>query len=243
VSRESTQDLVRDLSAGRLSRRDFMRRATALGLSAGAAASLLEAAVGPVPTYAAPAHAGTLKGQLVIALNSNIPSTARDALTKAYNARQPGVKLVWDNKNYNGPADYQTFLGTQLAAGNVKLDIVSGNYDATFRDYVNFDEYRKTINPYTGHTWDQDLNWDFFRGVNSLDQRIMLATQAVHINWFYNKDLFAKAKVDPPQNWSQFVDVCAKLASAGITPVASNYDYMVPQWFAEVYFDQYHIGT
>ena len=54
--------------------------------------------------------------------------------------------------------------------------------------------------------------------------------------------MFAQAKVEPPTNWSEFVHVCAQLQKVGLTPVVSNYDYMVPQWFAEIYFDQYHIN-
>ncbi|WP_328911768.1 MULTISPECIES: extracellular solute-binding protein [unclassified Streptomyces] len=36
---------------------------------------------------------------------------------------------------------------------------------------------------------------------------------------FYNKSLFTKAGVRPPTTWSQFLDVSAKLKSAGITPL------------------------
>lgn len=233
MAHDTKQELVQSLIDGRISRWEFLSRAIALGLSVSAVASLLMESAGS-------AEAASMKGQLVISTIQNPPKAARDALTRVYKAKQPGVSIVWDTKNTD-PAQYTSFLGTQLAAGHIRPDIVSGNYQATFRGYVNLDMYRKTTNPYTHHTWDQDVNWDFFRGTNTQGQRIMLATQAVHINWFYNKDLFAKAKVEPPRTWSQFTDVCAKLQKAGITPVASNYDYMVPQWFAEVYFDQYHI--
>lgn len=37
---------------------------------------------------------------------------------------------------------------------------------------------------------------------------------------FFNKTLFAKAKIaGPPKTWSEFVAVCAKLKAAGITPI------------------------
>jgi ABC-type glycerol-3-phosphate transport system substrate-binding protein len=36
---------------------------------------------------------------------------------------------------------------------------------------------------------------------------------------FYNKALFAKAGVQPPKTWADFVAVCAKLKAAGITPI------------------------
>ena len=236
---DTTHELVQSLRAGRISRWEFLTRALALGLSASTISSLLAAPDGLVE--AASSSVTKFKGQVVIATIQNPPAAAKTALTHAYKAHQPNVNVVWDTRHFNGPADYTSWLGTQLAAGHIRPDIVSGNYQPNFRGYVNLDEYRATINPYTHRPWDQDLNWDFFRGTNAKGERIMLATQAVHINWFYNKDLFAKAKVAPPTTWDEFVDVCAKLHKAGITPVVSNYDYMVPQWFAEVYFDQYHI--
>ena len=180
-------------------------------------------------------------GKIVIGINSDPPDPVKQAIVTAYRQRQPKVDVVWDTRDFGGPANYVSWLGTQLAAGNIQLDVVAGNYVPTFKGYINLDEFRGSTNPYTGHAWGQDLNWDFYRGVNALSQRIMLATQAVHINWFYNKDLFDKAGVQPPKNWDEFEAVCGKLKSAGITPIASNFDYMVPQWFAEVYFDQYHV--
>lgn len=195
------------------------------------------------PNTGATGKAGTAKltGQVVVAINSNPPAAAKQALTKAYNAKQPGVKIVWQTKDFGDPTNYTSYLGTQLAANAIKLDVVSGNYQPTFGNYVNFDEQRANRNPYTGNPWDSDLDFDFFRQTNAAGELIMLATQSVHIMWFYNKDLFAKAGVSVPTTWPQFVDACAKLKAAGITPVSANYTYEMPQWMAEIYFDQYHV--
>ena len=41
----------------------------------------------------------------------------------------------------------------------------------------------------------------------------------------YNKDLFAKAGLDPektPSNWTEFMDICQTLLDAGIIPIASD---------------------
>jgi ABC-type glycerol-3-phosphate transport system substrate-binding protein len=208
-----------------------------IGTGAGLTAGL---AFGPGRHISRAAAQGTqLEGSLVIAISADPPEEAQQALTAAYNEQQPGVELTWEIQEWE-PADYTAYLGTQLAAGDTSLDIVSGNYLASFRGYANLDQYRGTTNPYTGNRWDQDLNFDFLREVNALGERIMVATQSVHINWFYNKDLFAQAGVEPPTTWAQFAEVCAALQGAGITPIAGNFDYQIPQWFAEVYFDQYH---
>ena len=40
---------------------------------------------------------------------------------------------------------------------------------------------------------------------------------------FYNKDLFAQAGIESvPTTWAEFVDVCAKLKAAGITPLTTD---------------------
>ncbi len=36
---------------------------------------------------------------------------------------------------------------------------------------------------------------------------------------FYNTEMFEKAGVEVPTNWTEFLDVCAKLKDAGITPI------------------------
>lgn len=183
----------------------------------------------------------TLSGKVVIGINSNPEDSVKKALTAAYKARQPNVELVWETALR--PADeYVSWLGTQLASEPIALDVVAGNYVATYRGYVNMDQYRGTTNPYSGQIWDADLNWDFFRGTNATGSRIMLPTRSVHINWFYNEALFAKAGVvAPPKTWAEFVSVSEKLDAAGITPVGINFIWQLPQWFSEIYFDQYHI--
>ena len=48
---------------------------------------------------------------------------------------------------------------------------------------------------------------------------------------FYNKDLFAQAGIETvPATWAEFVDVCAKLQAAGITPLTTD-DAYTPQQF------------
>lgn len=218
----------------RLSRRQV------IGGSAALAGSLAMSGFGAGKRISPAAAQGQqLQGSLVLAPSANIPEAAQKALTDAYKAQQPGVELTWEVQEWQ-PDDYTAYLGTQLSAGDSRLDIVSGNYLASYRGYLNLDQYRQATNPYTGNPWDQDLDWDFYRAVSATGERIMLATRSVHINWFYNKDLFIKAEVKPPTTWAEFVDVCAKLKDSGVTPIVGNFDYQIPQWFAEVYFDQYH---
>ncbi|GCE29502.1 hypothetical protein KDA_49860 [Dictyobacter alpinus] len=218
------------------SRREFLEL-----LGAGTAVSMLASCEGANKPTTQLKTSNELSGQLVVSIvGNNIDKNTQQALTNAYRQHRPNVQVIWEIPNATG-ADYPTWLGTQLASGSIRPDIVSGNYVPTFRNYVNFDAYRKMTNPLTHSSWDQTLNWDFFIQRNGQGARIMLPTRSVHIMWFYNKDLFARANVMPPTNWSEFVAVCAKLKGAGITPLSINFSYQLPQWVTEIYFDQYHI--
>lgn len=187
------------------------------------------------------APAQTLSGRVVIGTSANPDDPVKEALTRAYQERQPDVEIAWDTAE-RPPDEYTSWLGTQLAADDIAVDIVSGNYASTYRGYVNLEAYRGTTNPYTEQIWDADLNWNLIRALDPAGNRIMLPTRAVHINWFYNQDLFDQAGVAAtPTTWTEFTDVCTQLNEAGITPIAINYVWQLPQWFAEVYFDQYHV--
>jgi hypothetical protein len=177
---------------------------------------------------------------VVVATNNNPTDEVKAALTQAYQERQPDVEIAWDTADRGG--EYASWLGTQLAADDIAVDIVAGNYQSTYRGYVNLDMYRGTTNPYSEQIWDADLNWELIRALDPAGNRIMLPTRAVHINWFYNQDLFDAAGVTaPPATWAEFIDVCAQLQESGVTPVGINFNWQLPQWFAEVYFDQYHV--
>lgn len=223
----------------RLSRRSALRA----GLTASAASvigtQVAFASTGSHATYQfAPAQ--SLSGRIVIGTSQNPDQPVKDALVAAYQERQPDVEIVWETAD-RPAAEYSSWLGTQLAADDINLDIVSANYVSTYNGYVNLDMYRGATNPYSEQMWDADLNWDFNRAVNPTGERIMLSTRAVHINWFYNQDIFDEVGVEPPTTWDEFVQVATALSEAGYTPVGINYDWQLPQWFAEIYFDQYHV--
>jgi ABC-type glycerol-3-phosphate transport system substrate-binding protein len=195
------------------------------------------------PTAEAVATEGMkqLQGEIVVShwhQGSGSPSElAQQMLTDAYHQFQPDVNIVWEVQV--GGGDYATWLGTQLAAGTPRPDIVSTNYQPTYDKYVDFVTYRDAINPYTGRKWSEDLDFDFFApAATSID---VLATQQTGVNWFYNTDLFDQAGVTAvPTTWEEWLDACDKiLTKTGVTPIAMH-QYMLMQWGGEVYFDQYH---
>lgn len=198
-------------------------------LAAGAAATATEAPVSQAP------------GEVVISLNGeNIPEEPMNLMSEAFQDTFPDVEIVWEFPNL-GAGDYPQWLGTQVAAGDIRPDVVSGNYLSTYNGYVNLDQYRKTTNPFTGNPWDQDIQWDALRGKNAKGERIMVHMRSVHTYWFYNQEIFDQISAAPPTNWEEFLSVNDALMTAGHTPMSINYIWQAPQWLAEIYFDQYHI--
>jgi ABC-type glycerol-3-phosphate transport system substrate-binding protein len=227
-------------------RRKFLTRAAALGLAAPALGGLLAACSGGDDGFkkgsaTATGAAKKYKGRLVMSTISNPPKQAQQAVTDGYKKLQPDVDIVWETQNYSGADAYTTFLNTQLTAKTPRPDFVGGAYARNYSGYVDYDEYVTAHNPYTGHSWDQDLSFTKGGARNALGQMYQVSTEAYHLNWTYNKDMFDKAGAQPPTNWDEFVDVCAKLKAAGFTPTSTNWGYMMSQWMTEIYFDQYHI--
>ncbi|GAB2621159.1 ABC transporter substrate-binding protein [Pseudactinotalea suaedae] len=225
-----------------LPRRRFLAVAGALGAGVPLAAALTgcsDSNGGFQPSASPTAPAGTLSGEVVVAIQQNPDDAAKKALTDAYAQVQPDVTIVWETKE-QPRAEYLTYLGTQLAANEIRLDLVSGNYVPTFANFVNFDAHRGEENPYTGNPWDTDLDFDFARSVNAQGELIMLASQSVHVGWYYNKTIFAEVGVEPPTTWEEFIAVCAAIKEHDVTPISINFEFQLPQWVIEVYFDQYH---
>ncbi|MEZ4730642.1 MAG: ABC transporter substrate-binding protein [Caldilineaceae bacterium] len=197
--------------------------------NAAAAATATEAPVSQAP------------GEVVISLNGeNIPEEPMTLVGEAFQETFPDIEIVWEFPNL-GAGDYPQWLGTQVAAGDIRPDVVSGNYLSTYNGYVNLDQYRKTTNPFTGNPWDQDLQWDALRGKNAKGERIMVHMRSVHTYWFYNQEIFDQISAAPPTTWEEFLTVNDALLTAGQTPMSINYIWQAPQWLAEIYFDQYHV--
>jgi ABC-type glycerol-3-phosphate transport system substrate-binding protein len=206
-----------------VSRRHFLQ---VTGFAAASVALL--AACSPTPA------ATRLSGRIVISTAYPIPKSAQNALIAAYKKRQPDVQVVFE---LPGSDDYVSWLQTQLAAGDIRPDIVTGY--VPYKNYVDFAAWSQRKNPYTGHAWSSDLT---LKGnTDSSGKLMLLGTRSLTVPIIYNKDLFAKAGVSaPPTTWDELAAAAAKIAAIGVTPFAANFPLHVGQWMKEVYFDQYH---
>lgn len=189
-------------------------------------------------TRTAPPRAGRrqYQGEIVIATLQNPSPAAQQALTKAYQAHQPGVDIRWETQDWPDKGLYATWLGAQLAAAPTRPDIISGEYEPGFSRYVDLEEYRWRTNPYTGNVWDEDFHFDRLSG----SKRVRIGTEAQHLSWYYNQQMFEELSLEPPATWDQLVSVCQTIQAAGITPLSISLGDAIVPWFAPIYFDQYH---
>lgn len=209
-------------SAGGITRRTMLQ---VTGLSA-ATIALLSACT-PTPA------AVKLSGRIVISTAFPIPETAQQALLAAYKKVQPDVDVVFE---LPGSADYVPWLQTQLAAGDIRPDIVSGF--APYDKYVDFLAWRDRANAYTGAPWGDGIT---LRGNYDANGKLpFIGTRSLTVPMIYNKTVFDRAGVGVPGSWDELVSVSEAVAGVGVTPFAANFPLHVAQWMREVYFDQYH---
>ncbi len=193
----------------------------------------------PQPTTTAAGGMEKYSGEIVVSiLASDYSQVAAESLIKAYNEYQPDVTVYWEPVS----ADYASWLTTQLAAGVVRPDIVSANYARSYENYVDFNKYRYAENPYTGHPWSEDFDFDHLDNPLTLSdgKRYLIGTQAVDIIWLYNADIFDAVGVNPPADWDEFASVCEKIKAASYVPIAINFTYQLPQWVNQAYWQQYN---
>ena len=166
---------------------------------------------------------------------------AQDVLGEAYQDVSPNTTIVWEPGG--GPGGYATWLSTQLAAGDVRADFVSGVWESRYTGYVDLERYRFTENPHTGRIWDEDIDLGINKLGNMRGERYMVCPRLFVHFWLYNKELFDKAGAPEPNidgpTWDEYLDIADKLKTDGTTPIGINFTYQANQWFIAVYFEQY----
>ena len=181
--------------------------------------------------------------EIIVSIIGGSETEGRDggfrALTAAYARIHPEVRVIVEDKGNGYGVGYPAWLSTQLASGAPRPDIVSANYCTDYAHYVNLDYYAMQTNPYTGQAMNQGIDFNFFRTTNSRGERILLSTQMVKVLWYYNRNVFDRLGLKPPETWDALLQTCEKLRAAGMVPLSLRFNYRYYQWLLEVLFDQY----
>jgi multiple sugar transport system substrate-binding protein/raffinose/stachyose/melibiose transport system substrate-binding protein len=137
----------------------------------------------------------------------SLTSTFWDSSIKAAQADVPGLTI----KKIVAPNTDRDAYAKQLQASGQFPDLLQSITPSTFVG-------AGLLTPYD-QSW-VDANFLLPKG-NALKGKVYIPPTNSQIipEVFYNKSLFSKAGVQPPKTWAEFLTVCARLKSAGVTPI------------------------
>jgi raffinose/stachyose/melibiose transport system permease protein len=171
------------------------------------------------------------------------PLTEFARLGREFEKLHPGVKVRFIKNPYG---DYRTWLITQCK-GETAPDIIWAhadwcNQDAKYGWFVNLDPFLAAPNP---HAPDQRkwVDWFYADATNTRrapDAHLYtLPIDQVTTGFYYNKDIFRKAGVEPPQTWAEFMVALQKIKDAGYIPMLmTGLQEMRLSWTKAVLLDQ-----
>ncbi len=177
-------------------------------------------------------------------------TTTWERLADAYMKLHPQVEVKVELQS--DPAKYPEWARIQFAAGVPEADILEASMIGELimaGKFLDLGPYAKKINPYTGKPWGDGFNIDdqlaaggyYWDGARRWADFNM---ECVQVLWFYNKRIFEEVGVEPPNTWSELVDISKKIKAAGYIPLAIEGDYnsfwdMRIGWLTRIYADQF----
>ncbi len=202
--RAALDDIVTKIRSGRLSRRSFLERALAVGLSSSAAVSLLEACGGSSNSTGGNGAATNIVWQ-----SEQDPTPTYKGLAQTFNdtvGKQKGIHVTWQN----GPSstnDMLTKYINMLRARNSSIDVMSIDivYPAQFAD----SQWTKEI---TDSQWPASDRANYLQGPIqgcTYQGKVWAAPFRTDIGLlYYRKDLIPT----PPKTWDELDSMAAGTA-------------------------------
>jgi raffinose/stachyose/melibiose transport system substrate-binding protein len=137
-------------------------------------------------------------------------------LTKEFHKSHPNITVEYKNQEYN---DYIQALKLDIAARK-GADVFGVQAGAMLLEY---DQFTEDLTQYAQKAWGPDWQKRFYDvGLGQLQENgktpaIPAFNSAAGYVW-YNKTLFDRYDVQPPETYDEWVQVCRKLKSKGLTP-------------------------
>jgi raffinose/stachyose/melibiose transport system substrate-binding protein len=192
-----------------LTRRRFLSRSALLAGTALGAGSLLEAC-GSSGTGTTVQQPVTLKFYHWIGTDAG-PVVAE--INKRFHAENPNITVQFSS---NSSDQYETVLKARLAGGDAPD--VFGVYPG-----LKFYPYAKAgyLADLSNEPWVTRVVPGTKRVITYTDGKVYtMPLDSNAIGVIYNKQIFSQHGLSVPTNWADFLTVCAKLKSAGVTPLA-----------------------
>ncbi|MGX7708916.1 ABC transporter substrate-binding protein [Methylobacterium sp. Gmos1] len=202
------------------------RRGAGRRLCRAAAALALTAAIGLVGSHSASAQSQTLT------INTDRSGAGQKAamtkIASEFEAKNPGVKVAI---NFSDVESYKTSIRNFLVT--TPPDVAFWFTGARMRTFTK----RNLFEDLTGFFAEQKLDEPmkpFLAAVSDGDKRMMMPTNFTTWGFYYNKELFKKAGVEPPKTWADLMAAAAKLKAAGLIPFTIGTRDL---WANDLWFD------
>jgi len=142
-------------------------------------------------------------------------------LLAAFNKKYPNIEIKFDPTN---PPDYNAALHLQLQSGIGPDLMYARSYDTGiqlfkegyFLDVTDLAGFKKVYSDLARAPWADPSGRSF-----------AVPFCAVSHGVYYNQDIFKKLGIQVPTTWEDFLAVCKKIQTAGITPLANG---LADQW-------------
>ena len=159
--------------------------------------------------------------------NNPIPHNMIEVLAKEYTEAHPGTEIEVIRKPSN-VADHE-WIVTQQAGGTIPHIVWSHSFwiqDEIEKGWwVALDPYFEQPNPYVAAGDPGSARWlDQFYEIPTEAKRLqdgklyVVPIDLVTTFFFYNKDLFTAAGVEPPTTYGEWIEVQKKLQASGVIP-------------------------
>ncbi len=202
------------------------RRSAGRRLCRVAAALALTAALGLVGSRSASAQSQTLT------INTDRSGAGQKAamtkIASEFEAKNPGVKVAI---NFSDVESYKTSIRNFLVT--TPPDVAFWFTGARMRTFTK----RNLFEDLTGFFAEQKLDEPmkpFLAAVSDGDKRMMMPTNFTTWGFYYNKELFKKAGVEPPKTWADLMAAAAKLKAVGLIPFTIGTRDL---WANDLWFD------
>ncbi|HEY8447721.1 MAG TPA: ABC transporter substrate-binding protein [Thermomicrobiales bacterium] len=216
---EAVNSLVMDVLHGRLSRRDVMKRAAAIGLSASTIGMLMR--ISEAAAQGTPAAGGSL--EVFSWWTSPGEAPALQALFDAFLAQYPGVEIINAAVAGGGGGAAQAVLQTRLQGNNPPDSWQSHPGHELFDQYVDAGYCEPITDLYTSEGWTDVMPAGLVEQVTRDGEQYAIAVGVHRGNGFwYNKQVLADAGIEVGETMTidEFMQAAETLQGRGITPLA-----------------------
>ncbi len=153
-------------------------------------------------------------------------------ITDEFTEMFPNVTIEWAYSK-KSVGDWAQWMTTQIAADEAPDIVMMHGSEYSDRGWfielndimeepnVFIEEgkrgYEKWKDMFPEYMWTSDMTVDANGDIVAVPVTCYPGTSTAY---FYNKEIFAEVGVEPPKNWEEFKDICAKIKAAGYTPLA-----------------------